>query len=98
MTEASCLIADVQLPGMSGVELQTVLCAQGRDTPIIFLSAFQDEAIRASAIKGCGGAGGRSTPRSVNSDGWHRAATKKAAVQICGFLFAVGMTWIVYGT
>jgi FixJ family two-component response regulator len=51
MTEASCLIADVQLPGMSGVELQTVLCAQGRDTPIIFLSAFQDEAIRASAIK-----------------------------------------------
>jgi hypothetical protein len=27
-----------------------------------------------------------------------QVSNKKAAVQICGFLFAVGMTWIVYGT
>ena len=51
VNDASCLIADVQMPGMSGVELQRVLCAQGRDTPIIFITAFQDEAIRARAMK-----------------------------------------------
>jgi FixJ family two-component response regulator len=51
MREVSCLIADVQMPGMSGVELQSILCAQGRDTPIIFISAFQDEAIRGRAMK-----------------------------------------------
>jgi FixJ family two-component response regulator len=51
MSEASCLIADVQMPGMSGVDLQRVLCAEGRDTPIIFITAFYDEAIRARAMK-----------------------------------------------
>jgi len=51
VNDTSCLIADVQMPGMSGVELQRVIIDQGRDTPIIFITAFQDEAIRASAIK-----------------------------------------------
>lgn len=49
--EVSCLIADVQLPGMSGVELQRVLIAQGRSTPVIFMSAFEDAAVRARALK-----------------------------------------------
>jgi FixJ family two-component response regulator len=34
VNDASCLIADVQMPGMSGVELQRVIIDQGRDTPM----------------------------------------------------------------
>jgi FixJ family two-component response regulator len=49
-SEVSCLIADVQLPGMSGVELQRVLQDQGCDTPIIFITAFGDESVRARAL------------------------------------------------
>ena len=48
VNDTSCLIADVQMPGMSGVELQRVIIAQGRDT---LITAFQDEAIRARAMK-----------------------------------------------
>jgi FixJ family two-component response regulator len=50
-TKASCLIADVQMPGMSGIDLQRVLCARGCDTPIIFITAFSNDAVRAQAIK-----------------------------------------------
>ena len=51
MNDASCVIADVQMPGMSGVELQTLLISEGRRTPIIFMTAFHDEGVRARAIK-----------------------------------------------
>ena len=51
LNDASCLIADVQMPGMSGVELQALLIAQGRHTPVIFMTAFHDEGIRARAMK-----------------------------------------------
>jgi CheY-like chemotaxis protein len=33
LNDASCVIADIQMPGMSGVELQTLLIAEGRHTP-----------------------------------------------------------------
>jgi FixJ family two-component response regulator len=46
----SCIIADVQMPGMSGPELQDLLRAQGRRLPIIFITAFPEESIRARAI------------------------------------------------
>jgi FixJ family two-component response regulator len=46
-----CLIADVQMPGMSGVELQSRLIAEGRRLPIIFITAFPDESVRARALK-----------------------------------------------
>jgi FixJ family two-component response regulator len=49
--KASCLIADVQMPGMSGIDLQRVLCARGCDTPMIFITAFSNETVRAQAIK-----------------------------------------------
>lgn len=42
----ACVITDVQLPGMSGVELQTHLKARGDLTPLIFITAFPDERIR----------------------------------------------------
>jgi FixJ family two-component response regulator len=43
----ACLITDVQMPGLSGVELQSRLIAQGNRTPIIFVSAVPEERIRA---------------------------------------------------
>ena len=44
--ETSCLITDLQMPGMSGVELQEALRAKRYSTPIIFITAFPDERIR----------------------------------------------------
>jgi FixJ family two-component response regulator len=46
----SCVIADVQMPGMSGLELQDFLRAQGRRLPIIFITAFPEDNVRARAI------------------------------------------------
>ena len=49
--DTACLIADVQLPGMSGVELQSRLILDGHRMPIIFVTAFPEEAIRARVLK-----------------------------------------------
>ena len=48
--DISCVIADVQMPGMSGVELQDLLRGQGYRVPFIFFTAFPDEKIRARAL------------------------------------------------
>jgi FixJ family two-component response regulator len=52
---ASCLILDVRLPGMSGIELQHVLRDTGNAVPIVFLTAhgdatIQDVVMRAGAL------------------------------------------------
>ena len=47
----SCLISDVKMPGMSGVELQARLIADGRGTPIIFITAFPEERVRARVLQ-----------------------------------------------
>src|SRR5258705_2233368 len=47
----SCVIADVQMPGMSGVELQAHLLTQGYRVPFIFFTAFPDKRIRAQALR-----------------------------------------------
>jgi len=49
--DTSCLITDVQMPGMSGVDLQGRLIAEGRRTPMIFMTAYPDERIRARAME-----------------------------------------------
>ena len=46
----ACVIADVQMPGMSGVELQQRLRASGSRVPFIFFTAFPDESTRAQAL------------------------------------------------
>lgn len=46
----SCVIADVQMPNMNGVELQDVLRSRGRHLPIIFITAFPEDAIRARVL------------------------------------------------
>lgn len=49
-SNTSCLITDIQMPGMSGIELQRLLIAQGQHTPIIFITALQ-EGIRAQLLE-----------------------------------------------
>jgi FixJ family two-component response regulator len=51
LDETSCLITDVQMPGISGLDLQTLLRNQGRTIPIIFVTAFPDESARARALR-----------------------------------------------
>ena len=55
LNETSCLIADIQMPGMSGFELQEYLVGHGYSTPIIFITAFpedraRDRVMRAGAV------------------------------------------------
>jgi len=47
----ACLIMDVRMPGMSGIELQERLIASGRMVPIIFITAHADEEERACALE-----------------------------------------------
>ena len=47
----SCVITDIQMPGMSGIELHRRMLASGRSTPFIFVTAFPDEATRARALR-----------------------------------------------
>jgi FixJ family two-component response regulator len=48
--EASCIITDVQMPGLSGLDLQDRLLAAGYRIPIIFITAFPDENVRRRAM------------------------------------------------
>ncbi len=47
----SCVISDVRMPSMSGVELQTHLLSRGRHVPFIFITAFPEEGTFARAMK-----------------------------------------------
>ena len=50
LDEVSCVISDVRMPGMSGIELQQELLTQRRSIPVIFVTAFPDEATKTRAI------------------------------------------------
>ena len=50
--DISCLITDVQMPGMNGLELQSHLLAQGWRLPIIFITAFPEPNLRKRAEAG----------------------------------------------
>jgi len=52
LNDTACLILDVNLPGMSGFELQNHLNIERRGIPIIFITAHADEASRQRALKG----------------------------------------------
>ena len=45
-----CLISDVQMPGMTGIELQGQLIAEGHDLPVIFVTAFPEIKARTRAL------------------------------------------------
>ena len=52
LRETACVIADVQMRKLSGLDLQNRLRAEGYDTPIIFITAFPEERIKTAALKG----------------------------------------------
>lgn len=45
-----CLVSDVQMPRMSGLELQLVLRARNYGFPVIFVTAYPDESLEARAM------------------------------------------------
>jgi len=49
LPETSCLISDVKMPGLSGLDLQSRLLAEGRRIPVIFITAFPEERFRIRA-------------------------------------------------
>ena len=48
--ETLCVITDVRMQGMSGLDLQTRLRAEGDRTPVIFITAFPEDGIRNRAL------------------------------------------------
>jgi FixJ family two-component response regulator len=50
LAETSCVITDVQMPGLSGLDLQSRLLADGYRVPVIFITAFPEEASRTRAL------------------------------------------------
>jgi FixJ family two-component response regulator len=50
IAETACLILDIRMPGMSGLELQQKLAAMGHARPIIFVTAYPEERTRRQAL------------------------------------------------
>jgi FixJ family two-component response regulator len=51
LPETACLVADVQMPGMTGVELHKNLTDAGYAIPTILVTAYPNEAVRNRALK-----------------------------------------------
>ena len=52
--EAACLVVDIHLGGISGIDLKRRLTSSGSDFPVIFMTAIDSEATRQEAVKaGC---------------------------------------------
>ena len=49
--DTSCVVADVQMPVVSGLDLLTHVRAQGYNVPFVFITAFPEESVRAQALK-----------------------------------------------
>lgn len=50
--ETGCLVTDIKMPGMSGLELQSKLNADHCPIPTIFITAHGDERLRLQAMRG----------------------------------------------
>jgi FixJ family two-component response regulator len=52
--EAACLVVDIHLGGISGIDLKRRLTSSGSDFPVIFMTAIDSEATRQEAVEaGC---------------------------------------------
>ncbi len=51
-SETGCLITDIEMPGMNGLELQARLAEDGCRIPIIFITAYGDAGTRTRAMNG----------------------------------------------
>jgi FixJ family two-component response regulator len=70
----ACLLVDIQLTGMSGLELQRKLQAEGSHQPVIFITAHDDPAYRAEAERrGCVGFFRKTDPGALIVDTLRRA-------------------------
>jgi FixJ family two-component response regulator len=65
LADTACLITDMRMPGMTGVELQSRLIAEGLRMPVIFVTAFPEESSRTAALQ-AGAVGFLSKPFDSN--------------------------------
>jgi FixJ family two-component response regulator len=49
--QTACVVADIRMPGMSGLELQAKLKAEGSRIPMIFITAHDDTKMKMQAMK-----------------------------------------------
>jgi FixJ family two-component response regulator len=52
IADTTCLITDLQMPGLNGLELQEALRAKGYCTPVILITAYPNETHRKRALDG----------------------------------------------
>jgi FixJ family two-component response regulator len=50
LPQTACLVLDVHMPGLNGLELQSHLISEGHQVPIVFITAFSDESARDQAL------------------------------------------------
>ncbi len=76
-----CLVLDIQLDGMSGLELSRRLSAVKDNTPVVFITAHDDPAVRAEALaSGCAGFFRKTDPGTLVLD-----AISKAVMTVITF-------------
>jgi FixJ family two-component response regulator len=51
LNRVGCLVADIRMPGMSGLELQARLNAERHRIPIVFVTAHGDESMKMQALR-----------------------------------------------
>ena len=51
IAKTTCLITELQMPGLSGVELQEALQSQGHQTPVIVITAYPNERYQTRALE-----------------------------------------------
>ena len=52
LDETACVITDVRMPVMGGIELQAILRTRGSTVPFVFITAFPEEVVRMQAMNG----------------------------------------------
>ena len=50
--DIDCIVVDVKMPGLSGIELQSELNRRGNHPPMIFVTSYRDERTRNAALNG----------------------------------------------
>jgi FixJ family two-component response regulator len=70
LEKTSCLILDVHMPGMDGLQLQQRLVASNNAIPIIFITAFTDDRARVQALKS-GAVAYLAKPVADAGNAWH---------------------------
>lgn len=52
--KAACLLIDIQLGGLSGIDLKRRLASSGSNLPVVFMTGINNEAVRREALEiGC---------------------------------------------